>query len=389
MPDFGRLDEHLADTGHDGYLIDAAADDSDQRYLSGFDAPDPFFTLYTREALRLLVSELEFGRAQTESRADSVARYSEYDYADLRDEYGPSRARRHLISRFVDDIGVEAVSVPRRFPIDTADGLRESGITVAPDPADVVTEIRAVKDEAEIDHIRSAQRANEVAMEVAQDLIAEAAIEEDILVVDGDPLTAERVKETIEVTLLRHGCGLDDTIVASGKQGADPHERGHGPLHADQPIVIDIFPRNKTTKFHADMTRTVVRGDPGADVKTRHDVTCAALDAALATVEPGVTGADVHEAACDVYEDAGFQTLRSNPDAETGFIHSTGHGVGLDVHELPRVAPSGRELVPGHVITIEPGVYDPAVGGMRVEDLIVVTDNGYENLTDYPKDLVV
>lgn len=389
MPDFARLDDHLADANHDGYLIDAAADVSDQRYLSGFDAPDPYFTLYTPTALHVLVSELEYGRARKESDADHVSRYSDYDFADLRAELGPVSARRELIARFLEDVAVESVSVPRRFPLDTADGLRNHRVSVTADADDLVTEIRAVKTDEEIDHIRATQRANEAAMDRALDLITEAKIVDGVLHRDGDPLTAERVKQSIEITLLQHGCGLDETIVAGGDQGADPHERGHGPLPANAPIVIDIFPRDKATKYHADMTRTVVKGTPTDEVKRRFTLTCEAMQAAIDAVQPGIPAANIHDAACDVYEDAGYQTLRTDPQAETGFIHSTGHGVGLDVHELPRLAPGGDELRVGHVITIEPGLYDPAVGGMRIEDLLVVTEEGYVNLTNYPKELVV
>jgi Xaa-Pro aminopeptidase len=206
---------------------------------------------------------------------------------------------------------------------------------------------------------------------------------------DGEVLTSERVKVEIESTLLDRGCGLDETIVACGADAADPHNRGSGPLRPDEPIIVDIFPQDKSTKYHADMTRTFVRGDPDGTLAEWFDLTDRAREAALDAVEPGATGAAVHDAVCDIYEDAGLPTLRSDPTTETGFIHSTGHGVGLDVHELPRVSPDGDELRPGHVITIEPGLYDPSVGGVRIEDLVVVTEDGYENLTDYPVELRV
>ena len=137
------------------------------------------------------------------------------------------------------------------------------------------------------------------------------------------------------------------------------------------------------------MTRTFCVGEPSDTVREWYDLTAEAKTAAFEALEPGATGAEVHDAVCDVYEDAGLPTLRSDDRAETGFIHSTGHGVGLDVHELPRLSPNGGELEPGHVVTIEPGLYDPAVGGVRIEDLAVVTEDGYENLTDYEQRLVL
>jgi len=383
------LDAYLDRTGHDGYLIDADSEDADQRYLSGYDAPDPFLTLYTPDELWLLVSGLEYGRARKESNADVVRRYADYDFQALREEHGTDEARRRMVAALLSEASVDSVAAPKRFPLETADGLRERGADVEPDPEDTITTTRAIKTDAEVEHVRAAQRANETALAAAEDLLADAERADGKLHYGDEVLTAERVKEEIEVALLREGCALEETIVAGGEQGADPHERGSGPLPADEPIVIDVFPRDKETKYHADMTRTFVVGEAVAEVRRRHELTIEAMDAAIDAVEPGATGEAVHDAACDVYEAAGYETLRSNPEADTGFIHSTGHGVGLDVHELPSVAPGGEELEPGHVITIEPGLYDPGVGGMRVEDLVVVTEDGAENLTGYHKELVV
>ena len=390
-PDFSALDDHLADAGLDGYLVDADGANSTQRYLSGFAAPDPFTTVYTPDATAILVSALEFGRATTDSRADEVSRLADYDYRELASEHGTEAAKARVVAAWLDDLGVDAVATPDRFPLGPADRLRERDIGVTPDTDDVVTGIRARKTPEEINHVRDTQRANEAAMRAAEALLREADVTEGsadpVLHHDGAVLTSERVKTEIESTLLEHGCGLDETIVACGADAADPHNRGSGPLRPDEPIIVDIFPRSKTTGYHGDMTRTFVVGEPDDTVSEWFDRTHEAFDAALDAVEPGVTGAAVHDAVCDVYEDAEIPTLRSDPTAETGFIHSTGHGVGLDVHELPRVAPDGDELRPGHVVTIEPGLYDPSVGGVRIEDLIVVTDDGYENLTDYPVEL--
>ncbi|GGJ10766.1 peptidase M24 [Halobellus salinus] len=388
-PDFSALDDHLADAGLDGYLVDADGANSTQRYLSGFAAPDPFTTVYTPDATAILVSGLEFGRAKTDSRADDVSRLADYDYRELASEHGTEEAKARVVAAWLDDLGVDSVATPDRFPLGPADRLRKRDVGVTPDTDDVVTGIRARKTPSEIDHIRDTQRANEGAMRAAEALLREADVAADgsadpVLHHDGSALTSERVKTEIESTLLEHGCGLDETIVACGADAADPHNRGSGPLRPDEPIIVDIFPRSKTTGYHGDMTRTFVVGDPNDTVSEWFDRTHEAFDAAFDAVEPGVTGAAVHDAVCDVYEGAGVPTLRSDPTAETGFIHSTGHGVGLDVHELPRVAPDGNELRPGHVITVEPGLYDPSVGGVRIEDLMVVTDDGYENLTEYP-----
>jgi Xaa-Pro aminopeptidase len=388
-PDLSRLDAYLDETGADGYLIDADSELSDQYYLSGFDAPDPFVTLYDGKTHLLFPRSLEFGRAKRESRADTVERYVDFDHQRLVEEHGPDEAVSHVLAAFLDSYDVASVAVPARFPLRTADGLRDRGVSVTADTDSVVTEIRATKTESEIDHIRSAQRANEASMAAAEALLREATVEDGTLVHDGDPLTSEAVKEEIEVTLLRHGCALDETIVACGADAADPHDRGSGPLSADEAIIVDIFPQDKTTKYHADMTRTFVKGEPSEAIRDWYDLTERAKAAAFDALEPGATGADVHDAVCDVYEEAGEPTLRSDDRTETGFIHSTGHGVGLDVHELPRLSPNGGELEPGHIVTIEPGLYDPEIGGVRIEDIAVVTADGYENLTEYEQTLVV
>ncbi|PSQ38256.1 peptidase M24 [Halobacteriales archaeon SW_5_70_135] len=420
-PDLSPLAERLAETGADGYLVYDDSEDSDQRYVSGFDAPDPFTTLFTRGGTHLLVSGLEYGRARSESRADTVRRNSQFDYREKAAEYGAREAKHRVLAEFLGRVdpgpdpdpdsggasastgagdgdgdaggGVDSVLVPEGFPLGTAEGLREQGVTVDVETEGVVGEIRATKTDREVAHVREAQRANEAALRAAEELLREANVENGRLHHDGETLTSERVKTVIETTLVEHGYALDDTIVACGADGADPHDRGGGPLAPDEPVVIDVFPRSKATKYHADMTRTFVVGEPTAEVRRRHEVTLEAMAAAYDVLDAGtaagITGAAVHDAVCDVYEDAGYDTFRSNPQAETGFIHSTGHGVGLDVHESPSVSPDGGELRPGNVVTVEPGLYDPAHGGLRVEDLVVVREGGYENLTDYHTDLVL
>jgi Xaa-Pro aminopeptidase len=389
-PDFSKLDTHLDDVGVDGYLIEADSTDSDQYYLSGFDAPDPFLTLYNGSVHLLFGRSLEFGRAKREARAETVHRGSEYDYEAKIEEYGRLEARNRLIADFLADHGVESVATPPRFPLRTADGLREQGIEITADEEGIVTDIRATKVDEEIENVRAAQRANEAAMARAEELIDAATVDDEgRLEYEGEVLTSERVREEIEVTLLRHGCALDQTIVACGADAADPHDRGSGPLLANEAIIVDIFPQDKSTKYHSDMTRTFCHGEPSDTIREWYDLTAEAKAAALEAVEPGVSGSEVHDAVCDIYEDADLPTLRSDPTTETGFIHSTGHGVGLDVHEKPGVAPGAEDLEPGHIITIEPGLYDPEVGGVRIEDIVVVTEDGYENLVDYEETLVV
>ena len=386
--DLSELDSFLDRTGLDGYLIEADGEDPNQRYLSGFTAPDPFVTLYTGET-RLLVSTLEYGRAKRTARADSVERHAAYDHGTHVSEYGPTEGRHRTLAAFLDAYGVEGVAVPVAFPLGTADGLRDLGVTVRADTDGVVESIRARKTDREIENVRAAQTANEAAMARAEKLLADASIEGERLVYEGETLTSERLKQAIEIDLLRNGYALDETIVACGADAADPHDRGSGPLEAGEPIIVDIFPRSKETGYHGDLTRTFCVGEPSETVRSWYDLTLEAQRAALEEIEAGVSGSAVHDAVCDVYEEAGLPTLRADENAETGFIHTTGHGIGLEVHERPRLSGQEIELEAGNVVTVEPGLYDPAVGGVRIEDLVVVTENGHENLTSYEKELVV
>jgi len=382
MERYAGVDALLDD--HDAYLHVGDEDDVDMYYLSGFDAPDDFTLLRVDGRTVLLVSTLEYGRAKKESNADEVRRTAEFLDGDRR---GDPEAQVDGIAAFLDEYGVDDVAVPRDFSLFVADALRERGYGVGT-VADPVGETRAVKDDGEIEAVRRTQKANEEAMRAAESLLGEAEVRDGELVHDGETLTAERVKTEIEVALVRERCTLDSTIVACGERGADPHWRGEGALRPDEPVIVDIFPRGED-RYFADMTRTFVVGEPSDRVREMYETTVEAQEAAFDVLSrgAGVTGEEVHNAVCDVYEDAEYGTVRNG--AETGFIHSTGHGVGLEIHEGPRLSSGGKELCAGNVVTVEPGVYLPDVGGVRVEDLVVVREDGYENLTEYPKELHV
>lgn len=382
--DLDRLARALADRDLDGYLIDAPGSDPDQRYVSGFAGHDPFVSLSSDGAVHLLVRGLERALAEKESEADTVATPDDYGRSALTHK-APGERELIVLERFLSEHDVGSLAVPSRFPTGTADGLRERGIAVDVDRDGLIGRMRAVKSEDEIEYMRAAQRATEKAMGRAESVLASARRDAQ-LHYEGEVLTSERVKAEIKISLLREGYDVEQIIVACGPEAANPHERGSGPLRPNEPIVIDIFPWDSDTMYHADMTRTFCVGEPSETAAEWYDLTARAQDAAFDAIGPGVSSTAVHDAVCDVYEDAGIPTNRSDPGTETGFMHGTGHGVGLAVHEGPRVSiADGEELQPGHVVTIEPGVYDPEIGGVRIEDLVVVTDDGFENLTDYER----
>jgi Xaa-Pro aminopeptidase len=294
-----------------------------------------------------------------------------------------------LALRACRELGIERAAVPPSFPLGHADHLRGNGIEIAVE-RDLFDNRRRAKNATEIEGIRRAQRACEAALDASRELLRRAEADGAGLEVDGEPLTSERIKRVIEDVFADHGVEGSDMIVSHGAQTAVGHNMGSGQIAADEPIVFDLFPRDKATGCYSDMTRTYVVGKPSDEVKEWHALVKRALETSTAGVKPGVNGRTLFEQVCEQFQAAGYKTqLNKDPGEvlEDGFFHSLGHGVGLEVHELPSMGRTGHELVPGDVITIEPGLYRSGYGGVRLEDIVLVTDDGYEVLTDYPYDL--
>jgi Xaa-Pro aminopeptidase len=287
------------------------------------------------------------------------------------------------------ELGIERAVVPPSFPLGHAEHLRANGIDLTVE-RDLFDDRRRAKNATEIAGIRRAQRACEAALDASRDLLRRAQPNGGGLEVDGEPLTSERIKRVIEDVFADHGVEGSDMIVAHGPQTAVGHNMGSGQIAPNEPIVFDLFPRDKATGCYSDMTRTYVVGEPSDEVKEWYGLVKRALETSTAGVKPSVNGQKLFEQVCEQFHAAGYKTaLNKEPDEvlEEGFIHSLGHGVGLEVHELPSLGRSGHDFVAGDVITIEPGLYKPGVGGVRLEDIVLVTEDGYEVLTDYPYDL--
>src|SRR6184192_671046 len=286
-------------------------------------------------------------------------------------------------------VRLERASVPSTFPLEVADHLRANGIEVKAD-RELFIGRRRVKNDAELAGIRRAQRAAEGAMQAARELLRAAEPQNGGLVVDGEPLTCERLKLAVEQVFTEHGVFADEFIVSHGAQTAIGHDMGSGPIAPNEPICLDLFPRDRESGCYADMTRTFVVGEPSDELREYHKLCREALDRAVAAVKPGIPGKDLNRLACDIFEEHGFPTLLSKQPGEVlkdGFYHSLGHGVGLEVHEEPALGRGPGELVAGDVIAVEPGLYRNGYGGCRLEDLVHVTEDGAEILTDYPYDL--
>jgi Xaa-Pro aminopeptidase len=272
-----------------------------------------------------------------------------------------------------------------------ADALRGRGITITPD-RDLFEMRRRSKDETELAGIRAAQRATEAGMAKVVELLGSASVDGAGLVLGGDPLTAERVRAEVIATLRAHGCEGEPPITSPGPQGAFVHELGTGQLKPGESLIVDIFPIDSASRYHADMTRTFCFGPAPERLRHMYGTVREALARSTEAIRAGVNGRAVWEVACDVIEAGGFQTERSTPMGETldeDFFHGLGHGVGLDVHEAPNMGRSGDDLIAGDVVTIEPGVYRKDFGGVRLEDLAVVREGGCDVLTDFPCELEV
>jgi len=294
-----------------------------------------------------------------------------------------------VIVRACREVGIQAAAVPPHFPVEVADHLRANGIDLTVD-RDLFDNRRRSKNETELGGIRRAQKACETALDAARDLLRRAQPNGAGLEVDGAPLTSERIKRVIEGVFADHDVEASEMIVSHGPQTAVGHDMGSGQIRPNEPVVFDLFPRDKQTGCYADMTRTYVVGEPSEEVKEWYGLVKDALDRSTAAVKPGANGRKLFELVCNIFQQAGYKTaLNKEPGEvlEDGFIHSLGHGVGLEVHELPSMSRTGHDLVPGDVITIEPGLYRSGYGGLRLEDLVLVTKNGYEVITDYPYDL--
>ena len=228
-------------------------------------------------------------------------------------------------------------------------------------------------------------------MDACRELLRRAEIRGYELLLDGEQLTVERVKADMSVVFAAHDSTADEYIVAPGAQGALLHDMGSGPIRPSTPLVVDIFPRDNASAVYTDMTRTFVVGDVPDDVRKWHRLCKEALDAALAEIRAGVKARSVFDLACDIFEAAGEQTQRTKPSGQTlsdGFSHGLGHGVGLEVHETPGMGRlANKTLLVGDVVTVEPGLYRAGYGGVRLEDIVLVAQNGAEVLTDYPYDL--
>ena len=349
-------------------LIYAASPRSaDMLYATGFHAPDAFLFLEQRGRKTIVLNDLEIDRGRREAKVDEVLAAS-----DLVRDFG-SHSPALIAAGLLLRRKIRRVEVPADFPLGAARVLEKAGLRVVPLEGLFWPE-RELKDRNELTAIRRATRLAALGLERAVEVLRAAKIlRSGLLQWQGQPLTSEMVRAEADSTVLRAGGIPEGTIVAGGRQACDPHERGHGRLRAHELIILDIFPRDARSGYFGDLTRTVVRGRANEAQRQLWETVCAAQRRAIRAIKPRAKGAAVHKAVQEFFVARGYPTERRD-GRWTGFFHGTGHGLGLDLHEEPRLGVT--TFRPGQVFTVEPGLYYPEIGGARHEDVVTVTAGG-------------
>jgi len=363
-------------------MVAASQNSADLFYATRFRAPDPFIYAEIAGKKILVLSDLEIDRARKEARADEILSLSKIQ-AVLSKRGVDQAGTLEVIDHLFKERGVTSVRVPSAFPVSLADRLRKKKYTLK-----VIEEPffpdRMIKTPDEVESIRQTLRKAESALEDALEFIGSAEIRREELWVEGEPLTSELVRRRMQIALLNEGYWAREVIVVGGAQACDPHNTGSGILRAHWPIILDLFPVSLESGYCADISRTVVKGKSSEKVKRMYQAVQQGQELAFMQLKDGIDGRVVHQAILDHFEAQGFPT-REEQGRMVGFFHGTGHGLGLEVHEPPRIGPVEEVLKAGQVVTVEPGLYYPDAGGIRLEDDVLIADTGCENLTVLPQ----
>jgi Xaa-Pro aminopeptidase len=373
----------------DNLLIVADSDrDADMLYAVGMFVPDPFIYLRLKGKCHIVMNDLEIGRARKQAPHCKIISWTRCANQLRRDgEKNVSLAR--VIRAILRQRRITKLAVPKTFPLGLAEELRHLKIKVKCKRGEFFPE-RARKSAEEVKKISAALMMAEVGLAEGIQALKNARVGRNRrLVYRNNPLTSEKLRAIIDTAILQAGGLANHTIVAGGDQGCDPHDVGHGVLRAREPIIIDVFPRSQKTGYFGDITRTVVKGRATEGVRKLYDTVERAQEIGFHGMRHGASTPEVHAAVQEFFVSEGYKTGRHHGRMQ-GFFHGTGHGVGMEIHEAPRIGPSSRDkLLSGHVVTIEPGLYYPGIGGVRLEDMALVTGNGPRNLTKFEKVLEI
>jgi Xaa-Pro aminopeptidase len=364
----------VADTDHDANML----------YATGMFVPDAFIYLRIRGRNYIVMSDLEIDRARKQAPHCQVLSLSRFQKT-LRREGVRNPGFADVLPLVLRPRRIRQVRVPQNFPLGLAADLKRRGIRAVARPGNFFP-ARELKSAAEVKKISAALMMAEVGMAEAMHVLRSTRIGKDRRLMHNNlPLTSERLRAVIETAIIRANGVANHTIVAGGKQACDPHEGGYGPLRAHEPIILDIFPRSQKTGYFGDITRTVVRGRASEAVRKLYNTVFRAQEAAFKQMRPGVRTADVHKTVQELFTREGYKTGKHKGRMQ-GYFHGTGHGLGLEIHEPPRTGPhSEGVLKTGQVVTVEPGLYYPSIGGVRLEDVALVTNGRPRNLTQFEK----
>jgi Xaa-Pro aminopeptidase len=361
---------------------------ADMLYATGMFVPDPFIYLRLHGKSVIVMSDLEIDRARKQAPHCRVISFSQVQ-KQLRAAGVPRPGYADVVAHLLRQRRIQTISVPADFPLGLANELAARKVKAVAVKGGVFPG-REIKSAAEVRKLVAALRMAEAGMAAGMAALRAAKIGRDRkLIYQGAPLTSGKLRSISDTAVLQAGGLAANTIVAGGLQGCDPHERGHGPLHAHEPIILDIFPRAQATGYFGDITRTVVRGRASEAVRKLYRTVHQGQQIGFKQIRAGVVTADVHRAVNGFFEQEGYRTGKRKGRME-GFFHGTGHGLGLEIHEAPRMGTSSTDLLKvGHVVTVEPGLYYPGIGGVRLEDVAVVTAKGARNITQFEKVLEV
>ena len=364
-------------------LIVAPSDiDADMLYATKFWAGDPFIFLEQKGKRTIVLSDLEMDRGKRTAKVDEFVSFNQLEH-EVQGKSKQSPPYEKVLAHFLRKRGVKSAVVPANFPLGYARELHEVDLTTT---NGLFWPQREAKTDEELKLMGRALRITETGMARAVEVLKASKPKGKKLIWSGKPLTSEILRAEIDTAMLRAGGTPTNTICAGGDQACDPHERGHGPLYANSLIILDIFPRDPQTGYWGDMTRTVVRGRASDRQHKLWETVKEGQEFALREIKAGVDGMKIHEAIQSLFKKRGYPTEVRN-GKNVGFFHGTGHGLGLEIHEYPRL--QKVVLKERQVVTVEPGLYYPGLGGVRIEDVVVVTQTGCKILSRFPKQLEV
>jgi Xaa-Pro aminopeptidase len=367
-------------------MVSASEGDSNMLYATGIFVPDPFIFFAHKNTKYAVMSDLEIDRARKQARVDRVLSLSLYQRR-LR-KLGKTPTTVDILDLLFRERGIRSLMVPANFSALLSDQLRAKGFSVQI-KRDPFFAQREIKNAREVRRIADSLRVARLGLEAGIRLLKRSKIGRDgYLYVNGAKVTSEMLKTAVNTTIMAQGWVPSHTIISSGNQCVDPHHEGTGPVKAHTSVIFDIFPRSQKDGYFGDLSRTVVRGRASERLKKIYATVQEGQQIGFDLIREGVNGKEVHDKILALFAARGFPTGKIGGRMQ-GFFHGTGHGLGLDIHEPPRIAPVDSTLRSGHVVTVEPGLYYLGVGGVRLEDVVVVKPGGNRNLTDCPQFLEI